>query len=66
MKEELTVKRSSILTPKLSKMVKCDKVTSDFVLSLYEKSKAQKGKKKEDILQIANILSKHIGKQLVD
>ena len=40
-------------------------ITSDFVLELYERSKKLRGKKKKEMLTVAETLSKHVGKWLV-
>jgi propanediol dehydratase small subunit len=40
-------------------------ITSDFVLELYERSKKLRGKQKKELLAVAEELSKHVGKWLV-
>jgi len=41
------------------------KITADFVLDIYEKSKKTKGKASEELLQTAKTLSKHLNEWLV-
>jgi hypothetical protein len=41
------------------------KITADFVLDLYEKSKKAKGKASAELLQTAKTLSKHLNEWLV-
>jgi len=41
------------------------KITADFVLDIYEKSKKVKGKASEELLQTAKTLSKHLNEWLV-
>jgi len=50
----------------LKQHVVVGEITSDYVLELYEQSKKLKGKKKKEMLAIAEALSKHIGKWLVE
>ena len=64
-KDKVTIKKQDILPKDLCSKVVVGKITSDFVLSLYEKSKTQKGKRREDTLKVANALSKHVGKWVI-
>ena len=41
------------------------KITHDFLLDLYEKSKKLKGEKKKELLEQIEFLSNHIGEYLV-
>ena len=41
------------------------KVTHDFVLEIYDQAKKAKGDKKKELLQKAELLSRHIGEYLV-
>jgi hypothetical protein len=50
----------------IKRAVVAQEITPDFVLELYEKSKTLKGKKKKDMLAVAEELSKHVGKFLVE
>jgi propanediol dehydratase small subunit len=50
----------------LKEYVIVGEITSDYVLELYEQSKKFKGKKKKEMLAIAETLSKHVGKWLVN
>jgi hypothetical protein len=42
------------------------KVTHDFVLDIYDKAKRAKGRKRKELLEKAELLSKHIGDYLVE
>jgi len=50
----------------LKKLIIDRQITSDFVLELYERSKKLRGKRKEEMLAVAETLSKHVGKWLVE
>jgi len=51
----------------LRKGIVAQEVTSDFVLEIYEKAKKTKSeKRRKEYLAIAEELSKHIGKYLVE
>ena len=66
MKGKKIVKLDNVIKdPDLQKQIVEQEITSDFVLELYEKSKKLRGKKKKEMLAIAELLSKHIGKWLV-
>ena len=41
------------------------KITSDFILDLYEKAKTMKGKEKKKLIEKIELLSEHIGDYLV-
>jgi hypothetical protein len=41
------------------------KITEDFILDLYEKSKLLRGEKKKKLLKTIELLSKHVGEYLV-
>lgn len=57
---------ADIVPKDLSQYVVSQEITSDFILELYEKSKELKGDKKAKMLEVAEELSKHIGKWLVE
>ncbi len=42
------------------------KITEDFILDLYEKSKKLEGKKKKKLLKTIELLSTHVGEYLVE
>ena len=50
---------------KLCKGLVTEKITSDFILDLYEKAKTKKGKEKEKAMKQVKALSKMIGSYLV-
>ena len=66
MKKKKSIKKGDIIPKGLSAAIIAQEITSDYVLELYEKSKALKGKKKKDMLAVAETLSKHVGKWLVE
>ena len=67
MKDKKLIKIDTIVKKKdLKEYVASQEITSDFVLELYERSKTLKGKKKKEMLDIAETLSKHVGKWLVE
>jgi len=41
------------------------KITADFILDIYEKSKKAKGRAAEELLQTAKTLTKHLNEWLV-
>ena len=41
------------------------KITEDFILDLYEKSKLLKGEKKKKLIRTIELLSSHIGEYLI-
>lgn len=41
------------------------KITADFILDIYERSKKSKGKTSEELLQTAKTLCKHLNEWLV-
>ena len=66
MKKKKSIKKAEVVPKGLSTAILAQEITSDYVLELYEKSKSFKGKKKKDMLAVAEKLSKHIGKWLVE
>ncbi len=61
-----SIKKGDVVPRGIKKFVIAQVITSDFVLELYEQSKTLKGKKKQDMLNVAEELSKHVGKYLVE
>jgi len=66
MSKKKSIKKDDIVPEGLQKTVVAQKITSDFVLELYEKSKKLRGKKKKELLAVAEELSKHVGKYLAE
>ena len=66
MRKKKSIKKDDIVPEGLQKTVVAQKITSDFVLELYEKSKKLRGKKKKELLAVAEELSKHVGKYLAE
>lgn len=66
MKKKKSIKKDQVVPKGLSTAILAQQITSDYVLELYEKSKSLKGKKKKDMLAVAEKLSKHVGKWLVE
>lgn len=66
MPKKKSIKKDDIVPEGLQKTVIAQKITSDFVLELYEKSKKLRGKKKKELLAVAEELSKHVGKYLAE
>jgi len=66
MRKKKSIKKEDIVPEGLQKTVVAQKITSDFVLELYEKSKKLRGKKKKELLAVAEELSKHVGKYLAE
>ena len=66
MKKNRSIKKGDIVPKGLKKFVMAQEITPDFVLELYEKSKTLKGKRKADMLTVAEKLSKHVGEWLVE
>ena len=61
------VNMDEVIPKHLRKGVVAQEITSDFVLEIYEKAKKSRSKKrKEELHQVAEELSKHIGKFLVN
>ena len=61
------VKMEDMIPKQYLKGVVAQEITNDFVLEIYEKSKKARSKKrKEDLHKIAEELSKHVGKFLVE
>jgi len=65
-KKKKSIKKDEVVPKGLSTAILAQQITSDYVLELYEKSKSLKGKKKTDMLAVAEKLSKHVGKWLVE
>ncbi len=56
-----------VVPKQLRKGVVAQEITSDFVLEIYEKAKKTKSeKRRKEYLDVAEKLSKHIGKFLVE
>lgn len=58
--------KKDIVPTDLEELVIAQEITSDFVLELYERSKKLRGKKKKEMLAVAEELSKHVGKFLAE
>tara|TARA_Y100000310_G_scaffold83227_1_gene79877 strand:+ start:663 stop:866 length:204 start_codon:yes stop_codon:yes gene_type:complete len=65
-KKQGPINKKNIVPPDLEELVVAQEITPDFVLELYEKSKKLKGKKKKEMLAVAEELSKHVGKFLAE
>jgi hypothetical protein len=61
-----SIKKGDVVPRGIKKFVVAQEITPDFVLELYEQSKTLTGKKKTDMLTVAEELSKHVGKYLVE
>ena len=66
MPKKKSIKKDEVVPDGLQKVVVAQEITSDFVLELYERSKKLRGKKKKDMIAVAEELSKHIGKFLAE
>jgi len=66
MSEDDSISKKDVVPTGIKRAVVTQKITADFVLELYEKAKTLKGKKKKDMLAVAEELSKHVGKFLVE
>jgi propanediol dehydratase small subunit len=66
MRKKNSIKKNDVVPEGLQETVIAQKITSDFVLELYEKSKKLRGKKKKQLLAVAEELSKHVGKYLAE
>jgi len=66
MKGKKLVKKDKVVPEGLSAGIATQEITSDFVLEIYERAKKTRGKKKKELLAVAEELSKHIGKWLVE
>ena len=67
MKGKKIVKLDNVVPENLRTGIVAQQITSDFVLEVYEKAKrARSKKKKDDYLAVAEELSKHVGKWLVE
>lgn len=60
------VNKKDIVPGNLNELVVAQEITPDFVLELYERSKKLRGKKKKELIAVAEELSKHIGKYLAE
>ena len=60
------VNKKEIVPDNLTELVVAQEITPDFVLELYERSKKLRGKKKKELIAVAEELSKHIGKYLAE
>ena len=60
------VNKKEIVPANLTELVVAQEITPDFVLELYERSKKLRGKKKKELIAVAEELSKHIGKYLAE
>ena len=61
------VNKKDLVPQTMRKYIVAQEITSDFVLEIYEKAKrARSEKKKTEYLALAEKLSKHIGKLLVE
>ena len=66
MPKKKSIKKNEVVPDGLQKVVVAQEIPSDFVLELYEQSKKLRGKKKKDMIAVAEELSKHIGKFLAE
>lgn len=66
MKGKKLVKKQEVANDKLMSGIANQEITSDFVLEIYERAKKSRGKKKKELIAIAEKLSKHVGKWLVE
>ncbi len=67
MRKKKSIQKKDVIPPGMKEGIVCQKITSDFVLEIYEKAKrARLQKKKEQYLAIAEKLSKNIGGWLVE
>ena len=61
------IKIQEVIPKQYRKGVVSQEITSDFVLEIYEKAKKARSKnRKEQLHKVAEELSKHVGKFLVD
>ena len=61
-----TIKKGSLVPRSLRNVILSQEITSDYVLEIYEKAKRLDGKKRDELLSVAEKLSKHIGKWLTE
>lgn len=66
MANDKSISKKEVVPMGIKRAVVAQEITPDFVLELYEKSKTLTGKKKKDMLAVAEELSKHVGKILVE
>lgn len=60
------INKKEVVPNDVSKHVVAQKITADFILELYDKSKKLRGKNRQAMLQVAEKLSKHVGEWLVE
>ena len=60
------IMKEDVVPKEVSEHVVAQQITPDYILELYEKSKKLRGKKKQALLDVAERLSKNVGKWLVD
>ena len=66
-KKKKSIRKKDVVPAGMKEVIVSQKITSDFVLEIYEKAKrARLQKKKEQYLAIAEKLSKNIGGWLVE
>ncbi len=66
-KRKPQIKKEEVVPSNVRKVVVSQEITSDFVLEIYEKAKRARNKqRRDDLYKAAEVLSKHIGKYLVD
>ena len=61
-----TIVKKKVVPENLTEHVATQKITHDFILELYEKSKKFRGKKRAEMISVAEKLSKHVGQWLVE
>ena len=67
MSKKRSIKKGDVVPENLQNAIAVQEITSDFVLEIYEKAKrARSPEKKKHYLEVAEKLSKHIGKWLVE
>lgn len=67
MKGKKIVKLENVVPQNLRKGIVAQEITSDFVLEIYEKAKRARSKKRKgELISVAEELSKHVGKWLVE
>ena len=67
MKKKRSIRKKDIIPKNMTQVKVNREITSDYVLEIYEKAKrARSDQKKKEYLAIAETLSKHIGKWLVE
>jgi len=67
MKKKRSIRKKDIIPKNMTQVKVNREITSDYVLEIYEKAKrARSEQKKKEYLAIAETLSKHVGKWLVE